>query len=269
MIFLMRISCSWMRHPDHIRIKLRVMLNIMCATIHIVYRIMRSHQCSRWALWIALDSTEVGFIGLPFSRMPTTSLPLVSSTKEQERPLPIGMRCPNSPFFSMRSLMFWVLISWVHFLFLMRLRPPKLMMLKFGVPKALISDQGSYFCNKTMSTLLEKCGVVHRVATSYHPQTNGRSREIKQILQKVVNLNRKDWNQLLDDAFRAHRTTYRTLLGMSTYQIVFQIEHYAYWVVKKCNLAFDQVGKERKLQLQELEQLRLEAYENSKIYKER
>ncbi|RDX84241.1 hypothetical protein CR513_34733, partial [Mucuna pruriens] len=38
--------------------------------------------------------------------------------------------------------------------------------------------------------------------------------------------------------------------------------------MKRCNLAFDQVSKERKLQLQELEELHLEAYENSKIYKE-
>ncbi|RDX94689.1 Retrovirus-related Pol polyprotein from transposon 17.6, partial [Mucuna pruriens] len=152
-----------------------------------------------------------------------------------------------------------------------RLRPPKLMMLKswwilFGVLKAFISDQGSHFCNKTMSTLLEKYGVVHRVATAYHPQTNGQAkvfnREIKQILQK-----------LLEDALLAHKTAYRTPLGISLYRIIFckgchlpiEIEHHAYWAIKKCNLAFDQAGKERKLQLQELEELCLEAYENSKL----
>ncbi|RDY05761.1 Pro-Pol polyprotein, partial [Mucuna pruriens] len=41
---------------------------------------------------------------------------------------------------------------------------------KFGVPKALISDQGSHFCNRSMSSLLKKYGVVHRVATTYHPK---------------------------------------------------------------------------------------------------
>ncbi|RDY11801.1 hypothetical protein CR513_03482, partial [Mucuna pruriens] len=64
---------------------------------------------------------------------------------------------------------------------------------------------------------------------------------------------------------------------MSSYHIVFgkvchhpvEIEHRAYWAVKRCNLAFDQAGKEKRLQLQELEELRLEAYENSKIYKEK
>ena len=34
-------------------------------------------------------------------------------------------------------------------------------------------------------------------------------------------------------------------------------------------MAFDEAGMERKLQFQELEEIRLEDYENSKIYKEK
>ncbi|RDX60984.1 gag-pol, partial [Mucuna pruriens] len=64
---------------------------------------------------------------------------------------------------------------------------------KFGVPKALISDQGSHFCNRAMASLLQKYGVTHRIATTYHPQTNGQAevfnREIKKTLQKVTNPN--------------------------------------------------------------------------------
>ncbi|RDX87947.1 hypothetical protein CR513_30517, partial [Mucuna pruriens] len=86
----------------------------------------------------------------------------------------------------------------------------------FGVPKALISDQGNHFCNRAMATLLEKYGVVHRVATAYHPQTNGQAK-----LQKMVNPSRNDWSRLLEDVFWAHKIAYRTLLGMSSYRIVF------------------------------------------------
>ncbi|RDX90904.1 hypothetical protein CR513_27185, partial [Mucuna pruriens] len=67
---------------------------------------------------------------------------------------------------------------------------------RFGVAKALISDQGSHFCNRTMATLLEKYGVVHRVATTYHHQTNGQAevfnREIKKILKKEFNVGQKE-----------------------------------------------------------------------------
>ncbi|XP_050889274.1 uncharacterized protein LOC127094489 [Lathyrus oleraceus] len=44
---------------------------------------------------------------------------------------------------------------------------------RFGIPRAIISDQGTHFCNRTMEALLRKYGVVHRVSTAYHPQTNG------------------------------------------------------------------------------------------------
>ncbi|RDX98543.1 hypothetical protein CR513_18512, partial [Mucuna pruriens] len=68
-----------------------------------------------------------------------------------------------------------------------------LLAIKFGVSRALISDQGNHFCNRAMYTLLEKYGVVHRVATTYHPQTNDQAemlnREIKKLLQKMANPN--------------------------------------------------------------------------------
>ncbi|RDY12322.1 Gag-Pol polyprotein, partial [Mucuna pruriens] len=75
---------------------------------------------------------------------------------------------------------------------------------KFGVSKVLISDQGSHFCNHAMVTLLEKYGVVHRVAIAYHPQTNDQAevfnKDIKKLLQNMANLSQNDWRRLLEDA---------------------------------------------------------------------
>nr|KYP30922.1 Retrovirus-related Pol polyprotein from transposon 17.6 [Cajanus cajan] len=40
---------------------------------------------------------------------------------------------------------------------------------KFGVPRAIISDHGTHFCNRSMQALLKKYRVVHIISTPYHP----------------------------------------------------------------------------------------------------
>ena len=163
---------------------------------------------------------------------------------------------------------------------------------RFGVPKGIISDGGTHFCNKPFETLLGKYGVKHKVATPYHPQTSGQvelaNREIKNILMKVVNVNRKDWSIKLLDSLWAYRTAYKTILGMSwtayktilgmsPYRLVYgkachlpvEIEYKAWWAIKKLNMDLTRAGLKRCLDLNELEEMRNDAYLNSKIAKER
>ncbi|GJS23695.1 reverse transcriptase domain-containing protein [Tanacetum coccineum] len=152
---------------------------------------------------------------------------------------------------------------------------------RFGTLRAIISDRGTHFCNDQFAKVMSKYGVTHRLATAYHPQTSGQlevsNRGLKHILERTVGENCASWSDKLDDALWEFRTAFKTLIGCTPYQLVYgkschlpvELEHKAYWALKHVNFDIKTAGDHQKLQLNELNELRDQAYENSLIYKEK
>nr|GEY36532.1 reverse transcriptase domain-containing protein [Tanacetum cinerariifolium] len=120
---------------------------------------------------------------------------------------------------------------------------------RFRTPHAIISDCGTHFCND----------------------------QFTKVMLKTVGENRASWSDKLDDALWAFRTTFKTLIGCTLYKLVYgkachlpiELEHKAYWALKHCNYDLLTTGDHRKVKLNELNELRDQAYENSLIYKEK
>nr|GEY08495.1 reverse transcriptase domain-containing protein [Tanacetum cinerariifolium] len=128
---------------------------------------------------------------------------------------------------------------------------------------------------------MSKYGVTHRLSTAYHPQTSSQvevtNRGLKRILERTIGENRASWTDKLNDALWAFRTAFKTPIGCTPYSLFYgkschlplELEHKAYWALKHANFDLKTAGDHRKLQLNELHELRDQAYENSLIYKER
>nr|GEV50501.1 reverse transcriptase domain-containing protein [Tanacetum cinerariifolium] len=120
----------------------------------------------------------------------------------------------------------------------------------FGTPRAIINDRGMHFCNDQLAKVMLKYGVTHRLATAYHLQT---SRQVE-----VSN-------------------PYKTPIGCTPYKLVYrkachlpiEFEHKAYWALKHANYDLQTTGDHKKVQLNKLNELRNQAYENSLIYKQK
>nr|GEU97281.1 reverse transcriptase domain-containing protein [Tanacetum cinerariifolium] len=129
--------------------------------------------------------------------------------------------------------------------------------------------------------VMQKFGVTHHLATPYHPLTSGQvevsNHGLKRILERIVRENCASWSDKFDDALWAFQMTYKTPIGCTPYKVVYgkachlpiEREHKAYLALKHANFDLKTVGDHRKVQLNKLNELCDQAYENSLIYKEK
>nr|GEW57616.1 hypothetical protein [Tanacetum cinerariifolium] len=133
--------------------------------------------------------------------------------------------------------------------------------------------------HQNFAKVMIKFGDTQSLATPYHPQTSCQVEVsncgLKRILERTVGENHASWSDKLDDTLWAFRTAYKTPIGCTLYKLVYgkachlliELENKAYWALKYVNFDLQTVGDHKKVQVNELNELRDQAYENSLIYK--
>ncbi|GJU24886.1 reverse transcriptase domain-containing protein [Tanacetum coccineum] len=130
---------------------------------------------------------------------------------------------------------------------------------RFGAPHAIISDRETHFCNDQFAKVMLKYGVTHCLSTAYHPQTSGQVEMMNFI--RAFPVNRLQKNPSVVTPLQA-----RVRKGMSIIQLSLSTNP---WALKHANFDLSTAGDHRKVQLNELNELRDQAFENSLIYKEK
>ncbi|XP_052734151.1 uncharacterized protein LOC128196689 [Vigna angularis] len=123
-----------------------------------------------------------------------------------------AMACPNNDSSTVIKFLKRQIFSW------------------FGMPRVVISDGGSHFCNFQLAKVLKHYGVRHKVAKPYHPKTNGQAEAC---------------------------------------HLLMEMEYRALWALKFLNYDPSGTAENRRRQIIELEEMRLHAYDSSKNYKEK
>nr|GEZ42790.1 reverse transcriptase domain-containing protein [Tanacetum cinerariifolium] len=144
------------------------------------------------------------------------------------------------------------------------------------------SSKGVYLAKKLLissrlATLDQQEVTMDQITQPESGQVEVFNRGLKRIRERAVGENHASWSDKLDDAVWAFRIAYKTPIGCTPYKLVYgkachlpvELEHKAYWDLKHANFDLKTASDHRKIQINELKELRDQAYKNSLIYKEK
>ncbi|KAJ1583625.1 hypothetical protein NDA15_005277 [Ustilago hordei] len=91
----------------------------------------------------------------------------------------------------------------------------------FGYPDHMVSDQGRQFISGAWKAFAEQMGVKHSLSMAYHPQTDGQTERVNQVIEQYLrmycNYEQNDWADLLDTAAFVYNNTVHNSIGVSPF----------------------------------------------------
>jgi len=99
---------------------------------------------------------------------------------------------------------------------------------RFGVPKSILTDQGSHFCNSMMTKLPTLLHFDQEHSSLYYPQANGQvesiNKVLKRMIQRMIGKHKTNWNLMLFPALWAYQTSAKMAIGFTPFQLVYGLE---------------------------------------------
>ena len=96
---------------------------------------------------------------------------------------------------------------------------------RIGIPKEILSDQGSNFMSRLLFLMYERLGIQARRTSPYHPQTDGLverfNQTLKAMLRRFVDADARNWDTLLPYMLFAYREAPQSRTGFSPNELVF------------------------------------------------
>jgi len=93
---------------------------------------------------------------------------------------------------------------------------------RHGVPKTLISDRDKLFTSNFWRSLMQQLGVKHKLSTAFHPQTDGQTERLNQMLEQYlrsyINYQQNNWVQLLPTAQMAYNSSENESMKMTPHK---------------------------------------------------
>ena len=97
--------------------------------------------------------------------------------------------------------------------------------LKYGTPKHILTDNGTHFTSTMMAELFERVGVTHLYATPYHPMTNGQIERFNATMDAKIaalsNENRNNWDEQLPFVTFNYNTSLHTTTGQTPFELMY------------------------------------------------